>query len=256
MINENIVPVWLAYQGALRVDQPLDNIYSFDYAGLSAGGEVLLNTAENGVVNWRDFKGSETEADLIYYGTSKAPVYGGFTSSVSYKGIELTVNMSYKFGFHFKHYYNAGVDPFYYNTRPDDIWTTRWMEPGDELTTRVPKIAYDGENPYTGVLEFWWDSYDADWYWLDSQDNILDGGYIRIKDIILTYTIQPKSLAKTPIKALSASVQVSNPYTWLANERGIDPDQRNHNPNSTYYRRSTAGWTGLRSFIFGIRATF
>jgi len=256
VVNENIVPVWLAWDGALRVGQPLENLYSFDYAGLSDGGEVMINTAENGTISWRDYKGTETEEDLIYWGTNKAPVYGGFSTSLSYKGFRLNMNLSYKFGYHFKHYYTVGVDGYDEGVRMDDIWTERWKEPGDELTTRVPKIAYNRVNPYTGIKEFWWDSYDADWYWLDSQDNILDGGYIRIKDIILTYTIQPGRLANTPIKALSASVQVSNPYTWLANDRGIDPDQRNHNSNSIYYRRSTAGWTGLRSFIFGIRATF
>jgi len=256
VVNENIVPVWLAYEGALRVGQPLDNLYSFDYAGLSDGGEVLINTAENGIVSWRDYKGTETEEDLIYWGTSKAPVYGGFSTSFSYRGFELNMNLSYKFGYHFKHYYTTGVDGFDEEVRMDEIWTERWKEPGDELNTRVPKIAYNKMNPYTGIKEFWWDSYDADWYWLDSQDNILDGGYIRVKDIILSYSVQPRHLAKTPIKALRASVQVSNPYTWLANDRGIDPEKRNHNSNSTYYRRSTAGWTGLRSIIFGIRASF
>jgi len=256
VVNENIVPVWLAYQGALRVGQPLENLYSFDYAGLSDGGEVMINTAENGTISWRDYKGTETEEDLIYWGTSKAPVYGGFSTSLSYKGFELNMNLSYRFGYHFKHYYTTGVDGYDEGVRMDDIWTERWKEPGDELNTRVPKIAYNRKNPYTNIKEFWWDSYDADWYWLDSQDNILDGGYIRMKDIILSYSLQPKRLAKTPFKALRASVQVTNPYTWLANDRGIDPELRNHNPSSTYYRRSTAGWMGLRSYIVGIRATF
>jgi len=255
VVNETIVPVWLAYQGALRVGQPLDNIYSFDYAGLSAGGDVMINTAEGGVVNWRDYKGTEKEEDLIYYGTKKAPVYGGLTTTVTYKGFDLTLNLSYKFGYHFKHYYSAGVDSYYNATaeggngeiRMSDVWKNRWKKPGDELTTRIPKISYDGVNPYTGVLEFWWDSYDADWYWLDSQDNILDGGFVKVRDIIMGYTIPGEILSNTPVKSIRANVQVTNPYHWFANDRGIDPEHK--------YSMAWASGS-LKAITFGLRASF
>jgi len=256
VVDENIVPVWLAYSGALRVGQPLENLYSFDYAGLNDAGDVMVNTAENGTVNWRDYKGTETEEDLIYWGTSKAPYYGGFSTSFNYKGFELDINLSYKFGYHFKHYYTVGVDGYYEDIRMDDIWTTRWQEPGDELTTRIPKISYNRRNPYSGVKEFWWDSYDADWYWMDSQDNILDGGYLKVKDIILAYSLPGKWLTKTKIKMLRVSVQVTNAYTWLANDRGIDPTRLDMNPKSRGYRKSMSAWYGLRTLTFGIRTSF
>jgi len=256
VVNENIVPVWLAYQGALRVGQPLDNLYSFDYAGLSDAGDVLINTAENGTMNWRDYKGTETEEDLIYWGTSKAPIYGGFSTSLTYKGFELNLNLSYKFNYKFKHYYTVGVDGYYYDMRMDDIWTQRWIEPGDELNTRIPKISYNGKNPYSGVKEFWWDSYDADWYWMDSQDNILDGGYIKMKDIILAYSLPGKVLSKTKFKSLRISVQVSNAFTWVTNDLGIDPTRVDFNPNSSNYRKSVAAWSGLRTLTFGLRTSF
>jgi len=111
----------------------------------------------------------------------------------------------------------------------------------------VPKISYDRKNPYTGIKEFWWDSYDADWYWLDSQDNILDGGFIKIKEIILAYSIPGKVLSNTPIRSFRASVQVSNPFQWFANDRGIDPENR-------YNMAWSSG--NLKSIIFGIRASF
>ena len=256
VVNQNIVPVWLAYSGALRVGQPLDNLYSFDYAGLNEWGEVMINTAENGVVNWRDYRGTEAEEDLIYWGTNKAPIYGGFSTSLKYKGIELNVNLSYKFNYKIKHYYTVGVDGYYYDLRMDDIWVDRWKEPGDELNTRIPRLAYFGRNPDTGVREDWWDSYDADWYWMDSQDNILDGGYIKVQDIILAYNLPPKILSKTKIKSLRVSAQVTNAFTWAANDLGLDPTRIDFNPNSNNYRKSIAAWSGLRMLTFGIRASF
>jgi len=256
VVNQNIVPVWLAYSGALRVGQPLDNLYSFDYAGLNESGEVMINTAENGVVNWRDYRGTEAEEDLIYWGTNKAPIYGGFSTSLKYKGIELNVNLSYKFNYKIKHYYTVGVDGYYYDLRMDDIWVDRWKEPGDELNTRIPRLAYFGRNPDTGVREDWWDSYDADWYWMDSQDNILDGGYIKVQDIILAYNLPPKILSKTKIKSLRVSAQVTNAFTWAANDLGLDPTRIDFNPNSNNYRKSIAAWSGLRMLTFGIRASF
>ena len=246
VVDEIITPVWLAYSGALTKGLPLENIYSFNYAGLSDGGDVMLHSGDS-IVNWRDYKGNELKEDLLYYGTRVAPVYGGLSSTIKYKGFDLSINLTYKFGYKFKHYYNTGTDSFYEGIRAPDIWTERWMEPGDELTTRVPKIAYNGKNPYTDVKEFWWDSYDADWYWLDSQDNILNGGFIRVKEIVLGYNVSPRILSATPLKFLRASVQITNPFLWLANDRGIDPENR----------YNSAWATGnLKSVTAGIRATF
>ena len=197
VVNQNIVPVNLAWGGALRIGQPLDNIYSFNYAGLNENGDIMIQTAaENNPVNWRDYQGNELEEDLIYHGNGTAPVYGGLSTTVSYKWFDLTVNASYKFGYSFKHYRGVGVDGYDYNLRMHADWADRWREPGDELTTRIPKIAYDGVNPYSGVTEWYWDNYDSDWYWNDSQDNILDGGFIRLKDIILGYNLSKNLFTK------------------------------------------------------------
>lgn len=257
VVNQNIVPVDLAWAGALRVGQPIDNIYSFNYAGLNYAGDIMLNTAaSNEPVNWRAYQGNEKEEDLIYFGTGTAPVYGGLATTVNYKGFDLTINASYKFGYHFKHYRGVGVDSYYYEERMNEVWKDRWRKPGDEQTTRIPKIAYDGLNPYSGVVEWWWDNYEADWYWNDSQDNVLDGGFIRIKDIIFGYTLPKKLLQNTPIGTVRGTVQVTNPYTWLANKRGVDPERIYYNEDTDSQQLYSAAWTGLTSITFGLRATF
>lgn len=264
--NENIVPNLLAKNGALRVGQPLDNIYSFDYAGLNNFGDVMINTAENGEVMWRDYRGFEKEEDLIYHGTSTAPVYGGLSTTVRYKGFDLAVNLSYKAGYNFKQYTGVGVAGFYYNKRMNSIWRDRWQKPGDENTTRVPKLHYYGTNPLSGVSEDWWDNYDADWYWQDSQDFVFDGGFVRVKDIIIGYNTPKKLLSRTPVESIRLTIQITNPLLWVANDQGIDPeaiDGVNETPTGGddfwregLYRRSTAAWTNLKSITFGLRATF
>ncbi|MCP4460751.1 MAG: SusC/RagA family TonB-linked outer membrane protein [Cytophagales bacterium] len=260
--NENIVATIMAKDGALRVGEPLDNIYSFNYAGLSNFGDVTLNTASSdSPVNWRDYRGNEKEADLIYHGTGTPPVYGGLSTTVNYKGFDLTITTSFKFSYFFKQYTGVGVAGFYYNKRMNSIWRDRWQEAGDELTTRVPKLNYYGTSPISGVDEDWWDNYDADWYWQDSQDFVFEGGMVRVKDIILGYNLPSKLLGNAPIKSARLSVQVTNPFLWVKNDKDIDPEtvdltSENDFWRETLYRRSTAAWTQLKTITFGVRATF
>ncbi len=260
--NENIATNVMAKDGALRVGTPLNNVYSFDYAGLSALGDVTLNTADSeDAVNWRDYRGFESEEDLLYHGTSTPPVYGGLSSTVTYKGFDLTVTTSFKFGYYFKQYTGVGVAGYYYNKRMNSIWNDRWQEPGDENSTRVPKLHYYGTSPISGVDEDWWDNYDADWYWQDSQDFVYDGGFVRVKDIILGYNLPSKLLANTPVQSTRLTIQVTNPFLWVANDEGIDPETVDHTSDNPFwrnnlYRRSTAAWTNLQTVTFGLRATF
>lgn len=239
--NEIITPQYLAWYGALKKGQPLSNLYSFNYAGVSNGGEVLLYDTEGNTKSWRE--GVENPDELIYHGTNVAPYYGGLSTTIRYKGFDLTLNTSFKTGHKFKYYTGTGYGVK--GGRMHKSWANRWKKPGDELTTRIPKLAYEGVNPYTGGYESMWDSSDGDWFWQDSQDMVHSGTYIKGKDLILGYTMPKSKLGNTPLKALRMSVQLNNPFMWVKNKHGVDPENK--------YSKA---WTNLRGLIFSVKATF
>jgi TonB-linked SusC/RagA family outer membrane protein len=227
--------------GKFEVGKPLYNLYSYNYAGLDETGNVLLYTSEGTTKRWEE--GVEDEAELLYYGPSIAPWYGGLSNTFSYKGIDLTLNLVYKFGYVFHRDYGLGYDAR--STRMYDIWADRWMEPGDELETRVPKMAYNGLNPYSGKNETQSQSSSSHRYWQYSQDHIFSGGYVRVRDIILGYTMPQHLVSRIGLTNLRFTAQVTNPFLWVANDQGMDPE----------FPESMA-FNNLKSYTMGLRLSF
>ncbi|TRZ41304.1 SusC/RagA family TonB-linked outer membrane protein [Robertkochia solimangrovi] len=236
-------PNQIVENGSLAVGKPLNNLYSFNYAGLDNAGTILLENTDGTTKSWLDRVDSEEE--LIYHGTTIAPWFGGLSSTVTFKGFDLTVNTTYKFGYVLNHNYGRGYLGWSQRQRMNEIWNERWQEPGDELTTRVPKIAYQGVNPYNGLSESRTHSFNADYYYMYSQDNVIKGDFIRVRDLILGYTMPSEYLSSIFLSSLRISAQVRNPFLWVANDRGVDPEAR-----------YTMAYDNLKTFTFGLRATF
>lgn len=236
-------PNQIVENGILAVDKPIANLYSFNYAGLDDAGNILLENTDGTTKSWRD--GVESEEELIYHGTTIAPWYGGLSTTFSYKGIDLTLNTTYKFGHVLNHNYGRGYEGWSQSKRMHESWNDRWQQPGDELTTRVPKIAYQGTNPYSGLSESRTDSHNGDYYYMYSQDHVIKGDFFRVRDLILGYNMPTKHLSQTFISNLRLSAQVRNPFLWVANDRGVDPE-------AIY----TMAYDNLKTFTLGLRATF
>ena len=234
-------PFYLISYGALKKGVPFSNLYSYNYAGLSDTGDVMLHDKEGNKKYWREDVSDIDE--IIYHGTSVAPYYGGVSTTLKYKGFDLSVNMAYKFGHKFRYEVDHASGLSYRVV--NKVWANRWQKSGDELTTRVPRITYEGVNPNTGAYESKNDTYDASTYWINSQDFIQPAAYIKCKDIILGYNMPKKVLNGTPIKYLRMSVQVNNPFMWVENKYGVDPENASRN-----------AWANLRGVIFGLKATF
>jgi hypothetical protein len=239
--NEINTPRKVAEKGILKKGQPLNNLYSFNYAGLSDGGEVMLYDLDGNTKSWRE--DVESTGELLYHGTSVAPYYGGLSTTVRYKAFDLTLNTTFKAGYKFSYNYGMGSDVEM--RRMNEVWANRWQKPGDEKNTRVPKLAYDGLNPHTGNSESYLDSNDADLFWMNSQDMVHSGTFIKAKEIVLAYTMPQNILRNTPVNSLRMSVQVNNPFMWVENKHGIDPE-------NAY----GAAWTNLKGVIFGLKASF
>lgn len=188
----------------------------------------------NGMAMWYDKSGNVTEnysdARFAYMGSPEPTVYGGWTNTVSWKGISLSfmffVNYGNKVKFNDRYYTESdGANGFAMNTSREQL--KRWQKPGD--ITDVPKPIYG--NP-SGSRE-WSTS-----RWLE------DGSYIRLKNVSLTYDLPKPLLSKIGINNLSVYFKGTNLWTY-SKVNALDPEVNVYGNVSNVYPNSS-------SYIFGI----
>lgn len=236
----------------IKEGKPLSYYYAYQFAGLTNNGEVQLYKADGSTVLWNDT--SLTANDVKEIG-SRVPVhYGGLSSIINYKGFDFTVNLNYQADFWILRSYNYASAAYgtannitnqFGNIQIDKIWDQRWRQPGDEATTNVPKVFYNGINPTTGKAEASGNTSAMDRIWSLSDLNYHRGDYIRVQDIIFGYTMPSKFLEKSFFNNLRITFQVTNPFLWTANKVDADP---------TAIGREA--YTNLTRFTLGFRTTF
>lgn len=240
----------------IDIDAPVQNYYSYNFAGLDTNGEATFFDQNGDVQHWSyEFN----KDDLVLNGSKTPRHYGGLSSTIRYKGFDLTANINYGADFAFRYspnYASVGfgstnniyspLRPSFNNIRVSEIWGDRWMNPGDEATTNVPRVFYNGLNPNTGQIESRNLQSRQDRKYVQSTAVTHQGDYIRVQDIILGYTFNKNVLNKTFFNDLRFTTQVTNPFLWVKNDLGVDPTAT----------PATQAIRNLTRFTFGIRANF
>ncbi|MFH4968393.1 SusC/RagA family TonB-linked outer membrane protein [Gaetbulibacter sp. M240] len=245
-------------QGLERaIGDPVNNFYSYNFAGLDANGEATFFDRNGVATHWADARNNFTKEDVVFSGNKTPQVYGGFSTTVRYKGFDLTANLNFAADFAYRYdtnRLNTGAGSYnadfygleFSNIRLDKTWGNRWRNPGDENITNVPRMFYEGLNPRTGENERSFFQARQDLMWSYSTVNTHKGDYIRVQDIILGYTFSEKLLNTTFLNNLRLTMQVTNPFLWVSNDLGIDPT----------ISTSQAAYSNLTRFTFGLRANF
>jgi len=199
---------------------------------------------DNGLPQWYlDGKSGEVtndyyEAEEAFQGKSAIPTYsGGFTAHVDYRGIFLDANFYFAGGhmvfedwtFYTHH---AGRYTFDIYQGVEDLMK-RWQEPGDK--TDYPIMVYDatGYNASRTSTRF-----------------LYDGDYIRMKDLVLGYSIPGSLLSKIRVDGLTVYVRGNNLWTWVKDDRlKYDPEVR-----ADGFTRLTT--PPVKSIVFGLNINF
>lgn len=181
--------------------------YLFDYAGVNpVNGEALWYTEDGSTTN------NYSKARRIFKGSPEPKLTGGFNTSLSWKGLNLSAFFEYKVGNEVLIIENRYITSDGYNWGSNQSKTALnyWKNPGD--TNCLPKpIANNSTNSSS----------------FTSTRYLEKGDYLRIKDITLSYTL-PKDISK---KAGLNNVRIYgsglNLYTFhdvnfWDPERGID----------------------------------
>ena len=176
-------------------------IFSIPFAGLDEHGMPLIIDEHGDISNTGlNFQEFEQLGFLKYEGPVDPTFTGGFGNNFSFKGFHLNVFMTYAFGNKLR------LEPKFAYAYSDltsftKDFKNRWVLPGDENVTTIPAIASRRQvysNTYLGQ------AYNAYNY---STDRIADGGFIRLKEISLTYDV-PKSLI-SHLRLTTASVKLA-----------------------------------------------
>jgi len=188
----------------IRKGLPLGSHYAVKWAGVDpATGKPLYYTKDGKLTDV--FSDANSVAE---FGTYFAPYTGGFGTTLSYKGIELSAffNFQYKFSrfnnqdfFQLNHAFAAQG----YNVRKEML--TMWTKPGD--ITNIQSPLYQREF---------------------SSKDIQDASYLRFRNLMLSYTLPQTVTSKLKVvKKLRFYGQAQNLYTWT-NWTGFDPEDNNN----------------------------
>ena len=206
--------------GYARVGYDHRALFSIPFAGLNDEGiPQIIN--ENGEVTTTDINFQEHDLlDFLKYEGPTEPAYtGGLNNTISWKNWRLNVFFTYSFGNKIR------LDPVFSYAYGDQSampkeFKNRWVVPGDEHITDIPAIASVAQYYNNRYLNYAYNSYNY------STARVADGGFIRLKDISLTYDFSPKLIRKIGLSSASLKLDATNLWLVYSDKKlnGQDPE--------------------------------
>lgn len=225
-----VLNIWGGFSGSVE-GYPNGTIFGHRIAGVNpATGNPLIILSDKSRELLAEKKGVEVgeigyavdleDGDLsnamIAYslsnlGNSNPKYYGGFSTTVQWKGLELRANFSYATDRMLRSFderdhtfmggYTSGQAPKYselYAARLNRLKTAknRWRAPGD--ITDYPRYS-SGSTRY---------------YFMTTEDKYEKAGYLKFQDISLNYSVKARFMEAIGLTSLRIGLQVSNIATW------------------------------------------
>ncbi|WP_312336274.1 SusC/RagA family TonB-linked outer membrane protein [Sphingobacterium sp.] len=214
------------------VGKPLFSIYSYPWAGLDPNNGqpqgYLDGKPSTSYTEMVQNLNNDPENNLIYNGTALPKYFGALRNTFTYRGIDLSLNITYRFDYYFRRN-SIMYSSLYYSYYGHGDFYNRWQEPGDEKFTNVPAMVYPANN-------------NADTYYRNSAALVSKGDNIRLQDIRLGYNFKPEILRNLRISTLNLFIYMNNvTLLWKANKNHLDPDFPNSKP--------------IRTVAFGLNCT-
>jgi hypothetical protein len=215
---------------ALSVQQgyPLNALFAYDYAGLNDLGQPEIYGADGTrVMIESGADGSDLSIDDLKYMGTTIPKYSiGLNNYFSFKQVSLSFLFMYYGGYVTR---IEAPDPSLIQSRGRMLEGAGdyWKAPGDELTTNIPGLPELSSPGY-------FDDFARAGYTYASIF-VKKADHIRMRDIVLTYTLNPSVLLKYGFSNTQIRAQVQDAFIISLTGLDGDPDAIN--------RR-----TGVRSF--------
>ena len=201
-----------------RVGESINSLFLVRYAGVNPA---------NGNPKFLDLDGKETEtftsANRVLLGSFETPYFGGFGSSLNYKGIEVSAFFSFVKGNYLYNNDRVNVENPQYVT--DNLITDllgEWRTAGQ--VTEIPRSSATFRSGTTHFVE--------------------KGDFLRLRNASVSYNIPNSVLGKIKVNNARVFVQGQNLITWT-NFRGYDPEISSGSLSGAQY-------PALRTVTFGL----
>lgn len=215
-----------------KAGNPINSYYLKEYAGVdSQTGEALFYTNGKGSEKTTD----PNEASQVIQGQIAPKYFGSLGMNFKYRDFDLSLSANYSGG---NQVYNRGMEfdlmvgDYELGPVATYVYENRWQKPGD--ITDVPQFIAGGQGEAAAR----------------STRFLMDGSYMRMKNITLGYTL-PKAISKVlTIDNLRLYASVDNLFTITAKDfMGFDPQTMDD-----YYQMWT--YPLPTSFLFGVNVSF
>lgn len=204
--------------------KPANSLYSLSWAGLYAtdddgnrtelGIPHIYTTDDNGtrVVT----TGTTNVDDLIHEGTMTPVWNGGLTNTLEYQRLSLSFSLVYYGGHKLRDVMAPYVSNFQFLTsgvNVDESIMNAWKKEGDELLPETTPMLPNNDP-----------SSESRNAWYGANIHVISGDYIRLRDIVLSYSLSEKLLDTLRLSSCTVRLQANNLCYWAKNDRGIDPE--------------------------------
>lgn len=220
----------------LEVGRSVYDFYIKEWAGVNPDdGKPMwyknIEDANKNVIG-RETTNDYSKASFYYVNKSSLPkVYGGFNTSLAYKGFELSAVFTYSIGGYIM---NRDVLMILHNgSTTGRAWST-------EILNRWTPDNRDTDVPALGTVSNNWNAV--------SSRFLQNNSYMRLKNLTLSYTLPKQLISKLALTNVQVFVQGDNLLTFSKNQ-GLDPEQGI--TGLTYYR-----YPAMRSMTGGINVSF
>lgn len=232
--NQPIAMDLVGNTGGSVVGYPRNSLFSYDFTGLDDRGLPTFNLpAGNNIsndpnynINGANFQARENLLDyLVYEGPTEPNKTAGFSNTFTYKNWSLNVFISASWG------NKVRLNPAFRNNGASsvsftdlDVFTkdylNRWQLPGDENITDFPVIPDQRLNSEVSSLGIAYNTYNY------STARVADGGFVRMKNISLSYNFPKTFQDKLGLSNLSLKVLTTNPFLIYSDSKlnGQDPE--------------------------------
>ncbi len=204
--------------------RPFGAFYGLRFTGVNSetGEMVFKDLNDDGFIN---------DDDRMFIGNPNPKYEGGFTNTLSFKGLELRGFFQFVQGNDVYNGVRTYSEAYFFDNMEKRV-LNRWKEPGDQ--TNVPRAEY--ANPDVQV---------------ESSYKVEDGSFIRLKTLTLGYSLPDKWLDRVGIRSVRIFATGQNLITWT-DYSGPDPEVNYAGTSNTIIGTDFYTYPVARSWTFGV----
>ncbi|MNZ76265.1 TonB dependent receptor [compost metagenome] len=202
--------------------KPLNAVFAYKWEGLNPenGNPIGWYNGEKSE-NYAAITANLNESDIVYKGSSVPTSFGAIRNDISYKGFDLSVNITYFFDYVFR---RPSINPSYSALLTSEKhldYLNRWQKPGDEQHTIVPSLVYPNNSNRSLFYQY-------------AEPLVTSASHVRLQDIRFGYDLNRilKS-AKLDLNVFAYAKNIG--IIWRKNKNHIDPQAISGYPEPKFY---------------------